>query len=86
MQTKFGKVDIHCDLMNEYWLVTVTGVVSYKASHACDHFLIYCESPSDLKSFLIHSLQLSGKYQQRHLLEKLGKKRWEAASIHMSMR
>jgi hypothetical protein len=42
------------------------------------HFLIYCSTPSDL-SFLIHPPELSGKYQQRHLVVERGETLRETA-------
>jgi hypothetical protein len=53
------------------------GVVSHMASLELRPFLVCCLSPSELQLFLIHPPELSGKYQQRHLVakqEKLGGK------------
>jgi hypothetical protein len=33
-------------------------------------FMMYCASPSEFLSFLVHPPELSGKYQQRHLVAK----------------
>jgi hypothetical protein len=48
------------------WLLTLNAKGWYptKSPMHCGHFLINCSSPSDFKSFLIHPLELSGKYQQ----------------------
>jgi hypothetical protein len=43
------------------------GVLSRKASHELQQFLICCASPFKLESFLILPPVLSGNYQQRHL-------------------
>jgi hypothetical protein len=42
----------------------------HKATFALQPFLIYCAFPSDFLSCLIHPPELSGNYQQRHLVAK----------------
>jgi hypothetical protein len=49
----------------------------------CGHFLIYCASPSEFQSFLIHSPELSGKYRQRHLAAKKGET-WQEMSLNFA--
>jgi hypothetical protein len=58
-----------------YWLLM--GWYRTKRLTHCGHFLIYCESPSEFQSFLIHPPELSRKHQQKHLIanqEKVGEK------------
>jgi hypothetical protein len=51
--------------------VTVYAVVSHKASGTLRPLLIYCASPSEWLSFLIHPPQLSGSNQQTPSSEKV---------------
>jgi hypothetical protein len=44
------------------------------------HFLIYCASPSEILSFMTHPPELSGKYEQKHLVAKQGET-WQEMSI-----
>jgi hypothetical protein len=52
-------------------LVTATGWYRLKRPIHRGNFLIYCASASEFKSCLIHPLDLSRKYQERHLVAKL---------------
>jgi hypothetical protein len=45
-------------------LVTVREWYPTKRPKHCDHFQIYCASPSVFCLFVIHPLELSGKYEQ----------------------
>jgi hypothetical protein len=53
-----------------FLLVTSTGWYRAKPPMHCAHFLIYCVSPSEFYSFLIHPPELSGKSRQTHLVAK----------------
>jgi hypothetical protein len=50
------------------WLLS-RGMHTKRPLH-CSHFLIYCASPCEFSSFLTHPLELSGKYQKRHIVTK----------------
>jgi len=63
--------------------IAVYGVVSHKASHTLRPLLIYCASPSEFLSFLIHPPELSGNYQQRHLVAKQGET-WREMSVNFA--
>jgi hypothetical protein len=64
-------------------LVTVTGWYPTKRLMHCGHLLICCASPSWVQSFLIHPPDLSGKYQQRHLVVKQGET-WRVMSANLA--
>jgi hypothetical protein len=67
-------------LLTTLQMVTVMGWSHTKRPKHCGHFLIYCVSPFDFPSFLIHLPKSSGKYQHRPLVvnqEKLGDKWWQ---------
>jgi hypothetical protein len=64
-------------IITSVFLVTVTGWYHTNRSMHCGHFLIYCASPSEFRSFLIHPPGLYEKYQQRQLVAKQGEIWWE---------
>jgi hypothetical protein len=52
----------------KHMLMLFYGAASQKSSHTLQAFLIFCACPSEFESFLINSPELSGNYQQRHLV------------------